>query len=81
MIQKTGTLLDIYQQQHGKGRQEALDALREGVEDEIKREDSPLFREPGPVREQLGPALSKMLRDKPTERFNEQREGAKGSRG
>ena len=74
-VKKTIALMQMYEQQRRSGGHD--DELAQ----EIRREDNRLFRGGDPIGHQLGPQLSRMLRDKPVDYETKVREGSKGTRG
>jgi hypothetical protein len=80
MLQKTVKFMQLYEQESREGHDNELASeLRDAVEEEIRREDSRFFREGNPVGQQLGKPLGKMLREKPLDRFDDNREGSRGT--
>jgi len=82
-VKKTIALMQMYEQQRRSGGHddELAQEIRRAAEEEIRREDNRLFRGGDPIGHQLGPQLSRMLRDKPVDYETKVREGSKGTRG
>lgn len=83
MIRKTAALLELYQnqQQGGHTNDDIADEMRDAIEDEIAQEDNRYFRPGDPIGQQLSKPVGKMLKAKPSSRFDDAREGARGARG
>jgi hypothetical protein len=80
MVKKTAALVDMYHYQRQTGHDDELaDELREAAEEEIRREDNRHFRYGDPAGEQLGKPVGRMLREKPFNRFDESRDGSRGT--